>query len=243
MHRQFLLALGLALFSGQISGSAAAAQSKAKVIEVPQRKKPSKSTEYHFPATLVGGFTEAHAADRQLSGGAFAVTHSLVGRGMTWVPVPDDPDDLPPLPGSVQWPTPAWGKNVRYKDYRLSTDGEITVGSTRRGSGVAGSCIGSGSKTFALSELPAEALNYFLLRLGSNGRYFLRFGMMGGYLTFQENNSCTKKPLEVNEVTVMLTPGFEGPVVYGVKGGLPAPRLEAGMSVSGSWDFAEPNRK
>jgi hypothetical protein len=99
MHRRFLLALGaLALFSGQISGSAAAAQSRAKVIEIPQRKKPSKATEYRFPATLVGGFTETHTADRQLSGSAFAETHSLVGRGLTWVPVPDDPDDLPLSP-------------------------------------------------------------------------------------------------------------------------------------------------
>ncbi len=159
------------------------------------------------------------------------------------MPVPEDPDDLPPLPGSAQWPTPVWGKSVRYKDYRLSPTGEITVSDKRQGRGLTGSCVGSGSKTFALSELPPAALSYFLLRLGTNGRYFLRFGMMGGNMIFQENNSCTKKPLEVNEVTVMLTPGFEAPVVYGVKGALPAPRVEAGMSITGSWDFAEPNRK
>jgi hypothetical protein len=72
-----------------------------------------------------------------------------------------------------------------------SGDGEIKVKVHATSSTPAGTCTGDGEETYDLAALKEKgALNYFILQVGSNGRYWLSLGMSSFFIQPEVKYKC-----------------------------------------------------
>jgi hypothetical protein len=128
--------------------------------------------------------------------------------------------------------------------FLVPTDGEIRVDATGEGHSVAGRCTHKGGKTFAIRDLPPEALQYTLLEIAADGRYKLWLGMVSYFLQFQVEGECDvvggkrmRQTLDVNEAGIVI--GQQEGVLVGdaISGATAAPIVMGVHRYTGNWDF------
>jgi hypothetical protein len=128
--------------------------------------------------------------------------------------------------------------------FYVPTDGEITVRVHTDGRSVAGVCAYDGEHTFALAELPREALQYMVLEIGGDGRYKLWLTMVSYYLQFELQGRCNmrtgrriQQTLDINDAGIVLAQQ-DGVVTNDVVAGqTPAPIIYGVHRYEGRWEF------
>jgi len=131
-------------------------------------------------------------------------------------------------------------------------DGEISVQTVSTGKSVAGSCKIEGSKTFAIKDLPPDAMQCLTLEIATDGRYRLMLGMISRYLQFQAIQNCSayaapgfpmpvpgggKQTIVVNDAGIVIG-RQEGQIANdGVIGRTATPIVMGVHSFTGSWEF------
>lgn len=177
------------------------AQSRGKIIEVPQ----PKSRTIAFPSRFEGDFTQIDQLDVKTPSGPVSMTITIHAR-LAWVPpekratapagtaARPDPDDdlLTPLPkGPVSSRLYVLDDAVFSVERRYHSGAQFDSSPNHVRAAALTHCDADDKQTYTMKQLPPAAFRDFSLELHTNGEYLLTLAMRDGFLNITERAACT----------------------------------------------------